>query len=172
MDGQKMLLGGCLATIGSGALASEAILSDYPVSNQPYHYPGEYVKDTTTGSTNTITSLFEKAIVDLDELSTLPTDWDSYGSPKISNELINVAKMFLRQLEYDFIDAPHVVPISGGGVQFEWQIGERELELEFMDAETIGCLKVRSDEPIEESQFNRNNLRAAQNAIQWLKRGF
>lgn len=179
MDWQNaMLLSSCLASTGPGALPCGAILSDSTAINQSYSYEVKHVprsepkEDTTADSVYTITSLFEKAIVDLDELSTLPTDWDSYGSPKVSNELINVAKMFLSQLKYDFIDAPHVVPISGGGVQFEWQIGERELELEFMDAETIGCLKVRNDEPIEESQFNRNNLQAAQKAIQWLKRGF
>ena len=164
-----ILLGGCITPFGSGALADEAILSDLTVVDQPYSYPVIYEGDSTTNSFYTATSLFEKAIDDLDELSELPVGWDSYGSDKISSDLIIAAKIFLDQLEYEFIDAPRVVPISGGGIQFEWEMNERELELEFIDPDNIACLKVLNDEPIEESQFNINDFNASRSVIQWLK---
>ena len=164
-----MLLDSCV-NVGSGALTNEAIFSDVIVFGQSYSYPDKPkpVCDSTTNSFYTTTSLIEKAVDDLDALSTLPVGWDSYGSPKISDDLIMAAKRFLYQLEFEFI-APRVVPISGGGIQLEWQIGERELELEFIDSENIGYLKVCNEEPMEESQFNRNDFNAGRNTIQWLK---
>ncbi len=169
MNGQSVgLLGSCIATISSGPLPQDATLSDTSMSEERPSYRNEYVSDSTTDSIYTATSLIEKAFGDLDELSTLPIGWDSYGSPKISDDLIMAAKRFLYQLEFEFI-APRVVPVSGGGIQLEWQIGERELELEFTDSENIGYLKVRNEKPIEESQFNLNDFNAGRSAIQWLK---
>jgi len=162
------LLGSCIAIISSGPLPQDATLSDSSMSEERPSYPNECVSDTTTDSIYTATSLIEKAFGDLDELSTLPIGWDSYGSPKISDDLIMAAKRFLYQLEFEFI-APRVVPVSGGGIQLEWQMGERELELEFIDSDNIGYLKVRNEEPIEESQFNLNDFNAGRNTIQWLK---
>jgi len=162
------LLGSCIATISSGPLPQDATLSDTSMSEERPSYKNEYVSDSTTDIIYTATSLIEKAFGDLDELSTLPIGWDSYGSPKISNDLIMAAKRFLYQLEFEFI-APRVVPVSGGVIHLEWQIGERELELEFTDSENIGYLKVSNEEPIEESQFNRNDFNAGRNTIHWLK---
>jgi len=163
------LLGSCIAIISSGPLPQDATLSNISMPEEGPNYRVEYVADSTTDSLYAVTSLIEKAIDDLDALSKLPIDWDSYGSPKISNDLIIAAKSFLYQLEYEFIAAPRVVPISGGGIQLEWQMGERELELEFIDSDNIGYLKVRNEKPIEESQFNLNDFNAGRSAIQWLK---
>lgn len=169
MDGQKMLLSGYyITTMGSGAFASEDLLDDFIENTEPQRFSVKCVSDSTTDSIYTTTTLIEKAIGDLDELSKLPVGWDSYGSPKISNDLIMAAKSFLYLLEFEFI-APRIVPISGGGIQLEWQIGERELELEFTNSENIGYLKVYNGEPIEESQFNRNDFNTGRNTIQWLK---
>jgi len=164
-----MLLDSCV-NVGSDALPNEAILSDVIVVDRSYRDPckPKPVGDSTTNSFYTTTSLIEKAVDDLDALSTLPVGWDSYGSPKISDDLIMAAKRFLYQLEFEFI-APRVVPVSGGGIQLEWQMSERELELEFIDSDNIGYLKVRNEEPIEESQFNRNDFNTGRNTIQWLR---
>lgn len=170
MNGQSVgLLDTCFDTISSSSLPQGATLSDISMSEEEPSYRVEYVADSTTDSFYAVTSLIEKAIDDLDALSKLPIDWDSYGSPKISNDLIIAAKSFLYQLEYEFFAAPRVVPISGGGIQLEWQMGERELELEFIDSDNIGYLKVRNEKPIEESQFNLNDFNAGRSAIQWLK---
>ncbi len=170
MSGQCVgLLDPCFDIISSSSLPQGATLSDIAMSEEEPSYRVEYVTDSTTDSFYAVASLIEKAIGDLDKLSTLPFDWDSYGSPKISDDLIMAAKRFLYQLEFEFIAAPRVVPISGGGIQFEWQMGERELELEFIDSDNIGYLKVCNEKPIEESQFNLNDFNAGRNTIQWLK---
>ncbi|MBW8000439.1 MAG: hypothetical protein FVQ80_00250 [Planctomycetes bacterium] len=164
-----ILLSNCVAALSSGALTNEAILSDYSVNSEQYSYQVEYAEDSTTNRRYTASSLIEKAIDTLEELSRLPVGWDSYGSPRISDDIIDAAKNFLGQLEYEYVEVPHIIPISGGGIQFEWQVGDRELELEFIDSVTISFLKVRNDEPIEENQFNRNDFNASRNVIQWLK---
>lgn len=169
MDRQNtFFIGGCVATISSGALPQDATLSNVSMDLEEPSYKVVQVDDSTTDSIYTTPSLIEKAIDDLNELSKLPVDWDSYGSPKISEDLIMTGKTFLYHLEYENI-APRVVPISGGGIQFEWQVGNRELELEFIDSDIISFLKVRNNEPIEESQFSRNDFNTGRCLIQWVK---
>jgi hypothetical protein len=170
MDGKNAMLLSGLATFSFGASPQAATGGGFlSTIERPRYKNVEPIQDSTTDSVYTATSLIKKSIADLDELSMLPVGWDSYDSPVISNDLIMSAKYFLHLLEDEFIAAPHVVPISGGGVQFELQNGDRELELEFIDSDNIAYLKVQNDEPIEENQFNRNDFRAGRNAIQWLK---
>jgi hypothetical protein len=169
MDGQNaMLLDECIASQSSGILASEALLSDYTVNEQYLEYPVEYVEDTTTNSLCIVSSLIEKAWDELDKLSKLPVGWDSYSSPKISDNIIMAGKHFLARLQDKAISSLHVVPISGGSIQFEWQVGNRELELEFMDPNTISYLKVLNDEPIEEDQFRFNDFNTSRRIMRWL----
>lgn len=91
----------------------------------------------------------------LNIINNLPDNWDSYGSPKLERGLFVNARQFVRFLDSLFIDsAPDVVPISGGGVQFEWQYGGRELEIEFSTNSIIEYLKVDEDENMEENLFS------------------
>ena len=164
-----MLLSGPCTTMSSVTLLQDNASSGLGDFGEGPNYKNVYVADTTTDSIYTAISLLDKVIGDLDKISKLPANWDSYGSPKISENIIFAAKKFLYNLEYVSIDAPRVVPISGGGIQFEWLYGDRELELEFLESENIGYLKVLNDEPIEENQFYINDFNAGQRLIQWLK---
>ncbi len=80
------LLGSCIAAVSSSSLPYNATLSGFAMAEERPSYRNEYVLDSTTDSINTTTSLIEKAFGDLDELATLGVDWDSYGSPKISDD--------------------------------------------------------------------------------------
>ena len=66
----------------------------------------------------------ERAREKLLSLRDLPENWNTYGSPPIEEAAIKAGERFL-----DLLSTMAVVPVSGGGVQFE--IGGA-LEIEFL----------------------------------------
>ena len=112
-----------------------------------------------------------KAKYDLDRIMALPENWDYYGSPSIPEVLYSNAKNFLRSLEVEDIEPPFVAPVSGGGIQFEWQNKARELEIEFVRSNVFGYLKIIGDEPVDEGQFSVQDYNSARLLIKWFKTG-
>ena len=84
------------------------------------------------------------------ELSQLPQDWDSYNSPPPSAIATKVATEIVKMPFFDFLPSPLVSPVSGGGVQFEWEIGPRSLEIEILDTGVVQYLKSEHGEPVED----------------------
>ena len=112
-----------------------------------------------------------KAKYDLDRIMKLPDNWDSYGSPSIPEVLYKNAENFLISLEAEDIEPPFVAPVSGGGIQFEWQNMDRELEIEFVQSNVFGYLKIIDDEPVDEGQFSFKDYNSVRQLIKWLKMG-
>lgn len=79
----------------------------------------------------------------------LQQNWNSYGSPPPSESAIRHAISFVALME-DQDPRPRVLPVSGGGIQFEWSRGERELELEFLPDGSAEFLKVPDRESVGE----------------------
>ena len=105
------------------------------------HYPG-YIDADILAPTSTRGDLIVldhddlliDALVGLNRLRELEEDWDSYGSVPPSHDLLEVAESFVRATDWyfaPFLLPPHITAVSGGGVQFEWHCGVRELEIEF-----------------------------------------
>lgn len=103
------------------------------------------------------------------QLSQLTEDWDSYGSPALSPELLKNAVVFLDSIEFENIPSPFVAPVPGGGIQLEWLNEDRELEVEFTGQSVIGYLKITKDESVEEGEILLNNRASARELIRWLK---
>jgi len=87
----------------------------------------------------------------LDELAALEENWDSYGSPPPSANLIGHVLMIVQRAErllgYSHAEqrvmpTPSIVPLSGGGIQIEWQTPVQELELEFFEERRPAALAV------------------------------
>jgi hypothetical protein len=149
----------------SGTLDYNATLDSYG-EDQSIQYLVFNEKDPTYNQI--ISSWIDKAIDDLRQLKKLSDNWDSYGSPKISIEVIQIAEDFLRNLEYEPLDPPFVVPVSGGSLQLEWQKGNRELEIEFINSSTINYLKVVNDQPLDEGNYYIKNNKKTFSLIRWL----
>ena len=62
-------------------------------------------------------------------LTKLPVGWDGYNSVPVKQEVAYFARAVLYQVMTDQIPTPTIVPISGGGVQIEWYVGDVEVEL-------------------------------------------
>lgn len=108
-----------------------------------------------------------KAKSDLEQIRKLPANWDGYMSPPISQDIAKSAEDFLNSLEYEDLPLPFVAPISGGTVQFEWKVQNRELEVEVVNGQTLGFLKVENGEPISEGEIT--DFSEIQTLIHWLK---
>ncbi|KPJ53889.1 MAG: hypothetical protein AMS16_05035 [Planctomycetes bacterium DG_58] len=80
----------------------------------------------------------------VEEIAQLPTNWDGDGSPPSDPTIIVAAEQLLTSL-FGTVDedvpVPDVVPVSGGGFQFEWTVKERHLEIEFASSRTVYFLR-------------------------------
>lgn len=99
----------------------------------------------------------------------LSDNWDSYGSPRISREVMNFAMGFINYVFLENSPAPTVLPVSGGGIQFEWSKGDREVELEIRPDLSITYLMSEHGEPIEESALGTPSR--AGHLFYWLNGG-
>ena len=87
------------------------------------------------------------SLKELDVLRNLSPNWDSYGSPPLTDAAYTRARNFLLSLTNE-AKPPIIVPVSGGGVQFEWESHGRELEVEFLqngEIEYLGLIEAFQD---------------------------
>ena len=74
-------------------------------------------------------------------LCNLEENWDARGSDAPTPSLVSSVVLLLRWSEIDRLAEPEIVPALGGGVQLEWYMGDRELELEFRTEGSVEYLK-------------------------------
>lgn len=82
------------------------------------------------------------AIERLRELSSLPENWDGYGSPPLTQFAKLSTMGLLAAMRSYAIPSMRLDPVSGGGLQFEWEIGPRGLEVEVLPDGSVGYLIV------------------------------
>ena len=109
-----------------------------------------------------------EAIRKLLQLLALPRDWDSYGSPPPSEFAITAAVRLILCIDLEYFLLPRVVPVAGGGVQLEWSLGFREIEIEIDDDGSAGYLKSQHGKPIEEEQISLADLPRIRALLTWL----
>ena len=80
---------------------------------------------------------------------TLAPNWDSRGSQAPTRAVNQTAIDLLLSVPGELLPAPRIVPVSGGGIHFEWAVGDRELEISVEPDCTIEVLRVENGMPIE-----------------------
>jgi len=109
---------------------------------------------------------------ELDELLRLPKNWDGYGAPKIDQTIVAAAQKFVAELPESIAWRPHVVAMSPGNLQLEWQHGTKSLELEFESPTVIRYLQWHPEMNIEEEgTFRVTDSKFAVELILWLMAG-
>ena len=105
-------------------------------------------------------------------IQSLPTGWDGRGSPPPSANLMTQVLLSLQFAEIETLPAPNVVPVPGGGVQLEWCLAERELEVEFKPDGRAEYLEttVASGESSEGS-FPASDFHRLRDLLGWLDSG-
>lgn len=76
----------------------------------------------------------------LDAIAALPHNWDGDGGDPVPHRIVTAAGELLLPLARMQPPVPRIAPVLGGGLQFEWHIGDRELEIEIMPDGTIEYL--------------------------------
>lgn len=102
------------------------------------------------------------------ELRRLPDGWDSYGSPPISNDARRRAVQLLILLDSAGAPPPLVAPVSGGGLQIEWRVGPRSLELEVLPDGSTEFLRVYGDDKMVEGSMPADRTDYLREQVQWL----
>src|SRR5947209_16330790 len=82
------------------------------------------------------------AVNGVGKIAKLPANWDSYGSQPLTGLAKTCAISLAMEFGREDLPAPRVVPISGGGLQFEFTYGPRSLELEVLPDGTIEFLRI------------------------------
>ena len=89
----------------------------------------------------------------LGDLVKLPTNWDSYGSPPPTPRAVDTVMDLLLTIDDWNLPAVLVVPVSGGGLQLEWRMEDRELQLEIAGDGTAQYLQVEDGQPPREDEI-------------------
>jgi len=82
-----------------------------------------------------VTAQFNQAFQRIGKFARLPENWDSYGAKAISKDCISRGVDILKELiklrstTRPETPVPFVAPLSSGGIQIEWEKGERYLEV-------------------------------------------
>lgn len=86
---------------------------------------------------------------------TYEDDWNGYGAPKFTKELLEFAESIIKGLNHQ----PEVFPIAGGAIQFEYEKSNGEyLEFEISEDKKIRCLLIDEDENEHVSIIEFNDI--------------
>lgn len=111
-------------------------------------------------------SATEDTIRSVQTLLNLSPDWDGYGSPPPSKEAADIAFRLVSEVKENFRKPAHVCPVGGGGIQLEWHVGEKDLEIEIESDGSVGYLAVDGQKMQEgELPLDRGALR---NLFAWI----
>lgn len=72
----------------------------------------------------------------LNEIGSLPENWDTYGAKAANPDLMRESFSILQLVMQPTSPAPSVVPLSDGGIQLEWHQKSQDLEITFPMFET------------------------------------
>lgn len=131
-------------------------LDSSPDINVSRIYTGELSKATSLVSY--INSWLKDSQDELHKLRELPENWDSYASPRIKDVSVKTTADLLIALAKFEMPKPQIFPVSGGGLQLEWQRNKRELEIEVLPDGSIEYLKVFEDGEMIEGSIDKANV--------------
>lgn len=112
-----------------------------------------------------------RALLGVLTLANLPRDWDSYGSPPPLPQAITAGISLLDMIDVDDLTVPHVLPAAGGGIQFEWNVNARELELEILPNGAVEYLRWEDGRCVDEGKLTWRTPGQLQSLLGWLTGG-
>lgn len=129
-----------------------------PLDAIPSHIP-----NALNTQWSSVSSFFEERLWShslrkkLGELTNLPENWNSYGSRRIQQEAIETTAKLLSDLVKIDMPEPQIFPVSGGGVQLEWENAKCELEIEILPDRSIEYLIVDEQGDMHEGKLPQYN---------------
>jgi len=116
-----------------------------------------------------LSTWLEAILPAIHKIEAFEENWDSYGSPPPSPELISEALSTLHYAEFPDLPAPAIVPVSGGGIQLEWHLPFKYLEIEFHPEGKASFLAENLvSHEIKEASFYSQDYNRVRSLIGWL----
>jgi len=105
----------------------------------------------------------------LEALGHLRANWDSYGGKPLNQGIKKFTVQVLKSLRNEDLPIPAVVLGSGGTIQLEWHVKQKELEVELRDDNTIEFMKVLQNGDTTEGEARDNVAAALRGLSRWLQ---
>ncbi len=133
----------CLSLVNTTVLSEDDLSTGVPAhSNQPRPNRPVGANSTETHDSIPLAGWLVGLLPRLQRLVQFPDNWDSRGTAPPGIELVWQILTILHMTENVTGPTPGVSPLSGGGIQLEWFMPARELEVEFHDDQTAAILAV------------------------------
>ena len=87
------------------------------------------VQPSCAALTEIMPTWMKATLKQLEEISTLERNWDSYGAPVIAPSRIAQAYNVVQSVMHDCAPPPILLPTSDGGIQIEWHTHGVDLEI-------------------------------------------
>ncbi|HJT19477.1 MAG TPA: hypothetical protein VJ746_03340 [Nitrospira sp.] len=115
----------------------------------------------------------KEPVLRIAECAVLKEGWDSYGGHPPSFDTVLAAIDLIDAIPQHDPPRPRVVPLSSGGIQLEWKLGQRELDIEIAPDSTYRYLKFDPAGSNEQLQTEQplTDLSEAENLLAWLISG-
>jgi len=104
----------------------------------------------------------------LGEIAKLQHNWDSYGSPPPSSTALEIVMDLLLKIDHPNLPSTDVVPVSGGGLQLEWNVSDREIQLEISSEGTAQYLQIERGRPVREEEIAALSTEQVKLLLAWL----
>ena len=115
--------------------------------------PGAYAEMPTYSSTSATLGFFvpclRETVRQLNRLTALPENWNSYGADPITGASVRVACQLLLDVQNALLELlgeqirpDNVAPLDDGGVQMEWEGTRGEIEVEIGGNGSLGYLLI------------------------------
>jgi len=102
------------------------------------------------------------------KLNALTDNWDEEGSPRIRPEIVTKAVEVLCKLSSAIEPMSHACPVPGGGLQLEWQLPDRYLEIEVFPDGSVEYLRRTSGTDPEEGSLSLTDTGTVRELIGFL----
>src|SRR5258706_9641466 len=117
-----------------------------------------------------IGSVRQWQIGSLDKLASLHNlrpNWDSYGSPPISDDVLGIAKKLVGEAGAE-APLPQVTAVSGGGVQLTWEHGAKILVVLIRSDHSVEGLVDNGADTAYETTLPSRNSSPLTKILEWL----
>ncbi len=129
---------------------------------------GQWSSVTLPSEEATVANWQRRVLGALLRLRRLPQSWDTYGSPQLQQGAQESAADLIALLALHKPPIPHVAPVPGGGVQFEWEFENRALEIEVLADGTVEFLAIDEKGSTAEGSIAETHNQVPR-LIHWLK---
>lgn len=105
----------------------------------------------------------------LAEFKSLAPNWDSYGGHVPTKAALLASEDFVFKVpSFADIPAPRIVPLGSGGILFEWDRNQRELEVHFQEDGKVSYLKTEAERVGDSQPLPGNRVNNIAELLSWL----